>query len=70
MAREIEIKLNIPDSPFILPDAFAARVSTAIIYDNISRTLFLVSDKINGCEEDFENILSPALNVCLKSAGS
>ena len=62
MAREIEIKLNIPDSPFILPDAFAARVSTAIIYDNISRTLFLVSDKINGCEEDFENILSDISN--------
>ena len=57
MAREIESKLDIPDSPFILPDAFAARVSTAIIYDNIKRKLFLVSDKKNGCEEDFENIL-------------
>ena len=58
MAREVEIKLNIPDSPFILPDAFAARVSTAIVYDNISRKLFLVSDKIKGYEEDFENILN------------
>ena len=63
MAREVETKLNIPDSPFILPDAFAARVSTAIVYDNISRKLFLVSDKINGYEEDFENILNDISNI-------
>ena len=63
MAREIETKLNIPDSPYILPDAFAARVSTAIIYDNITRKLFLVSDKINDCEKDFENILTDISNV-------
>jgi len=63
MAREIESKLDIPDSPFLLPDAFAARVSTAIIYDNIKRKLFLVSDKKNGCEEDFENILHDISNI-------
>ena len=63
MAREIERKLDIPDSPFNLPDAFAARVSTAIIYDNIKRRLFLVSDKINNCEEDFENILNDISNI-------
>jgi anthranilate synthase component 1 len=63
MAREIESKVDIPDSPFILPDAFAARVSTAIIYDNIKRKLFLVSDKKNGFEEDFENILDDISNI-------
>ena len=63
MAREIESKLDIPDSPFILPDAFAARVSTAIIYDNIKRKLFLVSDKKNDFEEDFENILDDISNI-------
>ena len=44
LSKEIEPKLNIPDSPFVLPTAFASRVKTAIIYDHIDDQIFLVSE--------------------------
>ena len=44
LSKEIEPKLNIPDSPFELPTAFASRVKTAIIYDHIDDEIFLVSE--------------------------
>ena len=44
LSKEIEPKLNIPDSPFELPTAFASRVKTAIIYDHIDDQIFLVSE--------------------------
>ena len=57
MAKEIEQTLDLPNSPFSLPDAFAARVNTAIIFDNVNRRLFLVSDKTNDYQKDFDEIL-------------
>ncbi len=44
LVREIEKKLLIPESPYLLPDAFAARVNSAIIYDHIENIAILVSD--------------------------
>ena len=43
--NEIEKKLSIPRSPYLLPDAFAARVNTSIIYDHIDNKIFVTSDK-------------------------
>ena len=45
IAKEIEKKIVIPASPYFLPDAFAARVNTSIIYDHVKRILILTSDK-------------------------
>ena len=63
MAREIEPKLQIPESPFILPDAFAARVNTAIIFDNIEKNLFIVSDKLIDAQKDFDQIIDDIENI-------
>ena len=57
IATEVEKKLKIPKSPYSLPDAFAARVNTSIIYDHINKTIILSSDKKNH-EQDFEDILN------------
>ena len=57
LSKEIEPKLNIPDSPFELPTAFASRVRTAIIYDHIDDQIFLVSEdkeKFKKISEDVE----------------
>ena len=67
IAREIEQKLKIPNSPFLLPDAFAARVHSAIIYDHIEKTLIITSDKEKNNTE-FEEILNDLSN--LKSKGT
>ncbi|MEL0245718.1 MAG: aminodeoxychorismate synthase component I [Alphaproteobacteria bacterium] len=58
LSKEIEPKLNIPDSPFELPTAFASRVKTAIIYDHIDDQIFLVSEdkeKFKKICEDVES---------------
>ena len=58
LSKEIEPKLNIPDSPFELPTAFASRVKTAIIYDHIDDQIFLVSEdkeKFKKICEDVEH---------------
>ena len=39
IAKEIEKKIQIPKSPFFFPDAFAARVHSAIIYDHIDKNI-------------------------------
>ena len=52
LSKEIEPKLNIPDSPFELTTAFASRVKTAIIFDHVDNEIFLVSED----KEKFENI--------------
>ena len=56
IAQEIEEKIAIPTSPYFLPDAFAARVNTSIIYDHVKRILILTSDK-NLFTQDFNDIL-------------
>ena len=43
LSKEIEPKLNIPDSPYQLPTAFVSRIKTAIIFDNIDNQIFIVS---------------------------
>ena len=57
IAKEIEKKIVIPSSPYLLPDAFAARVNTSIIYDHIEKIVILTSDK-DFYSHDFEDILS------------
>ena len=64
IAKEIEKSLNIPESPYSLPDAFAARVHSAIIYNHVDRNVILITDKedcfedINEMEADLENMNS------------
>ena len=64
LVEEIETKLNIPESPFKLPTAFASRVNTAIIFDHIDNEILITSDDkdsffddILDIEEDFTKIL-------------
>ena len=57
LSKEIEPKLNIPDSPFELPTAFASRIKTAIIFDHIDNEVFIVSEdteKFNSICKDIE----------------
>ena len=56
IATEVEKKLVIPKSPYSLPDAFAARVNSSIIYDHIDKTLIFTSDKTE-CNSHFEEML-------------
>ena len=42
---------------YFLPDAFAARVNTSVIYDHVKKILILTSDK-NLFSQDFNDILS------------
>ena len=64
IAKEIEKSLNIPESPYSLPDAFAARVHSAIIYNHVDRNMILITDKedcfddIDEMEADLENMNS------------
>ena len=60
LVMEIEKSLRLPNSPYQIPTAFAARVSAAIIYDKIDRILFFITE---GSKEiaidmakDFEKI--------------
>ena len=54
---EIEDKLNIPDSPFKFPTAFASRIKSAIILDHIKETIYFFSEESNerldAMEKDF-----------------
>ena len=52
LSKEIEPKLNIPDSPYELPTAFASRIKTSIIFDHIDNEIFVVSEEM----DDFSNI--------------
>ena len=65
IANEIEKKLRIPFSPFVLPDAFAAKTDSAIIYDHIDKRIFLTTDKKDSCE-DFDDILNDLSNLKCK----
>ncbi len=70
MASEIEEKLEIPKSPFLLPTAFAARVKSAIIYDHIDHEIILVSEDHSNQENDLlimQNDLKKTLNMQVKS---
>ena len=57
---EIETSLKLPSSPFQIPTAFAARVSSAIIYDNLENTLYFITegskDTAKDMLSDFEKI--------------
>ena len=44
LVMEIETSLSLPVSPFQIPTAFAARVSSAIIYDNLENILYFVTE--------------------------
>ena len=59
---EIEDKLNIPDSPFKFPTAFASRIKSAIILDHIKETIYFFSEESNeildAMEKDFFLILN------------
>ncbi len=52
LAKEIEPSLKIPPSPFKMPTAFASRVHTAIIYDNVDDEFFIVSDNSQSFDRD------------------
>ena len=63
LSKEIEPKLNIPDSPYQLPTAFVSRIKTAIIFDHIDNQIFIVSeDKQNFADicKDIESDLRDA----------
>ncbi len=74
IAKEIEKKLKIPNSPFLLPDAFAARVHSAVIYDHIDKTIIITSDKKKSSVEideivgDLSSLKTKDTNI--KSKGS
>ena len=64
LAKEIEPSLKIPPSPFQMPTAFASRVNTAVIHDNIDDELFIVSDNnqsfdidVTMIEKDFQKFM-------------
>ncbi len=66
LSKEIEPKLNIPDSPYQLPTAFVSRIKTAIIFDHIDNQIFIVSeDKQNFADiyKDIESDLSRAFEI-------
>ncbi len=67
LAKEIEPSLEIPDSPFQLPTAFAARINTAIIFDHIDNEIFITSDKAEEYENDFKDIMDDIKKTFLKS---
>ena len=73
MASEIEEKLEIPKSPFLLPTAFAARVKSAIIYDHIDHEIFFVSEDHSNQENDLismQDDLMKTLDTQVKSNSS
>ena len=70
LVEEIETKLNIPESPFKLPTAFASRVNTAIIFDHVDNEILITSDDkdsfnddILEIEEDFTKILDESTKL-------
>ena len=67
LAKEIEPSLKIPDSPFQLPTAFAARINTAIIFDHIDNEIFITSDKEIDYEKDFNEIIHDFKKTLKKS---
>ena len=56
LSREIEPKLNIPDSPYKLPTAFVSRVKTAIIFDHVDNEVFIISEDTRNFKDICENI--------------
>ena len=69
IANEIEKKLVIPKSPYLLPDAFAARACTSIVYDHIEKIVFLSSDKKKS-HPDFDDILNDLFGPKIKDSNS
>ena len=55
LAMEIEKKLSIPESPYKIPTALAARVKSAIIYDQLKNNLYFFSE---SSESKLEEIFS------------
>ena len=59
---EIENKLNIPNSPFKFPTAFASRVKSAVILDKSKEIIYFFSEesneKLDLIEKDFSLILN------------
>ena len=70
LSKEIEPTLNIPDSPFELPTAFASRVKTALIFDHVDNEIFLVSEDTEkfktickDIETDFDQMIKVKNNL-------
>lgn len=55
LASEIETNLKLPNSPFPMPVAFAARVKSAVIKDEIENKLFFISDTSFSLLEEMYN---------------
>lgn len=57
---EIEKTLDIPDSPYSLPTAFAARAKSAVVYDHVEKNIFFISEEsisqVESMHSDFEKI--------------
>ncbi|MFL2660897.1 MAG: chorismate-binding protein [Alphaproteobacteria bacterium] len=62
LANEIEEKIDIPNSPYLLPDAFIARVHSSIIFDHISKRIIITSDRTNELN-DIDDMLSDLNNL-------
>ena len=52
LVMEIETSLTLPSSPFQIPTAFAARVSSAIVYDNLENTLYFITEGSKDTAKD------------------
>ncbi len=63
IAKEIEEKLKIPESPFYLPTAFAARINSSIIYDHIDREIYFTSDKFDSFADDFDDMQNDLFKI-------
>ncbi len=53
LVSEIEDSLDLPESPYEIPTAFASRVKSAIIYDQLENILYFISE---GSEESIEKM--------------
>lgn len=55
LVKEIEPSISLPESPFKIPTAFAARASSAVIHDKKLNKLFFITD---GGPENIEEMLN------------
>lgn len=60
LVKEIEPSITLPDSPYQIPTALAARAPSAVIYDKKLNKLFFITDNEPACIEemldDFYNL--------------
>ena len=63
LVKEIEPSLEIPESPFKLPTAFASRIKTSIILDHIDNEIFITSDDEKNFLDDCKNIETDLLKT-------